>query len=137
MKIKLIDFGYNLKPERKHYNDTGADVYLKESFMLLPHETKVIPCGFGIELPDGYNAHFQTRTSIAKKGVFIQQCAIDAGYRGELHLIVTNLSDKSQYFNAGDRLAYLEVYPIVYAEFVERLGDERGDGAFGSTKKGE
>ena len=62
MKIKLIDFGYNLKPERKHYNDTGADVYLKESFMLLPHETKVIPCGFGIELPNGYNAHFQTRT---------------------------------------------------------------------------
>lgn len=137
MKIKLIDFGYNLKPERKHYNDTGADVYLKESFMLLPHETKVIPCGFGIELPNGYNAHFQTRTSIAKKGVFIQQCAIDAGYRGELHLIVTNLSDKSQYFNAGDRLAYLEVYPIVYADFVERLGDERRDGAFGSTNKGE
>ena len=137
MKIKLIDFGYNLKPERKHYNDTGADVYLKESFMLLPHETKVIPCGFGIELPDGYNAHFQTRTSIAKKGVFIQQCAIDAGYRGELHIIVTNLSDKSQYFNAGDRLAYLEVYPIVYADFVERLGDERGDGAFGRTNRGE
>ena len=137
MKIKLIDFGYSLKPERKHYNDTGADVYLKESFVLLPQETKVIPCGFGIELPNGYNAHFQTRTSIAKRGIFIQQCAIDAGYRGELHLIVTNLSDKSHYFNAGVRLAYLEVYPIVYAEFVERLGDERGDGAFGSTNKGE
>ena len=137
MKIKLIDFGYEKAPERKHYNDTGADVYVKGDHRILCGQTKVIPCGFGIDLPDGYNAHFQTRTSIAKRGLFVQQCAIDAGYKGELHMIVTNLSDEAQNIWDGDRIAYLEVYPIVYAEFVKELGEERGEGAFGSTDKKE
>lgn len=135
MKIKLIDFGYSKTPERKHYNDTGADVYVQSDYIISPGETYIIPCGFGIDLPDGYNAHFQTRTSIAKQGLFIQQCAIDAGYKGELHMIVTNISNKTLKIHNGDRLAYIEVYPIVYADFVTELGDERGDGAFGSTGK--
>lgn len=135
MFIKIINFGYQKLPERKHYNDTGADVYLLHDLVIQPFETIKVPVGFGIELPDGYNAHFQTRTSIAIKGIFVQQCAIDAGYRGELHLIVTNLSNNSIKFNKGDRLAYLEVYPIVYADFVKELGEERKDGAFGSTNE--
>lgn len=135
MKIKLIDFGFSMRPERKHYNDTGADVYLEKNVRIEPHSTVVIPCGFGIDLPDGYNAHFQTRTSIAKKGVFVQQCAIDAGYKGELHMIVTNLSSSPVEFKLGERLCYLEVYPIVYVDYVTSLGDERGDGVFGSTGK--
>lgn len=135
MKIKLIDFGFSMRPERKHYNDTGADIYLEKNVRIEPHSTVVIPCGFGIDLPDGYNAHFQTRTSIAKKGVFVQQCAIDAGYKGELHMIVTNLSSSPVEFKLGERLCYLEVYPIVYVDYVTSLGDERGDGAFGSTGK--
>lgn len=135
MKIKLIDFGFSMRPERKHYNDTGADVYLEKNVRIEPRSTVVIPCGFGIDLPDGYNAHFQTRTSIAKKGVFVQQCAIDAGYKGELHMIVTNLSSSPVEFKLGERLCYLEVYPIVYVDYVTSLGDERGDGAFGSTGK--
>ena len=135
MKIKLIDFGYKDKPVRKHYNDTGADVYLMNDVYIPPQGTVVVPCGFGIELPDGYNAHFQTRTSRAKQGIFVQQCAIDAGYKGEIHMIVSNLNDCEMSFVAGERLAYLEVYPIVYADFVTELGDERGDGAFGSTNK--
>lgn len=137
MKIKVIDFGYERLPERKHYNDTGADVYVNESYTIQPGETKVIPVGFGIELPDGYNAHFQTRTSVAKQGIFVQQCAIDAGYKGEINLIVTNISNNPYTVNKGDRLAYLEVYPIQYVDYVKDLGDERGIGAFGSTNKGE
>ena len=135
MKIKLIDFGYEKAPERKHYNDTGADVYVKGSYRIRCGETIVIPCGFGIDLPNGYNAHFQTRTSIAKRGLFVQQCAIDAGYKGEIHMIVTNISDEAQNIEDGERLAYLEVYPIVYPDFVTEYGDERKDGAFGSTGK--
>lgn len=133
MKIKVIDFGYEKLPERKHYNDTGADVYVLKAFTIQPGETKVIPVGFGINLPDGYNAHFQTRTSVAKQGIFVQQCAIDAGYKGELNLVVTNLSNKPYNVGKGDRLAYLEVYPIQYVDYVKDLGDERGTGAFGST----
>lgn len=137
MKIKLINFGYLKAPERKHYNDTGADVYLVNSIHIEPHETKIVPCGFGIDLPDGYNAHFQTRTSIAKRGLFVQQCAIDAGYKGELHMIIQNFTNLPFDFEAGDRLAYLEVYPIAYCDYVENLGEERKDGAFGSTNKKE
>lgn len=135
MKIKLIDFGYENIPERKHYNDTGADVYLLHDITLEPNSTTVIPCGFGIDLPNGYNAHFQTRTSIAKRGLFVQQCAIDAGYKGEIHMIVQNLTNEKILLSKGDRLAYLEVYPIVYADFVTDYGEERKDGAFGSTGK--
>lgn len=135
MKIKLINFGFSIRPERKHYNDTGSDVYLQENVTIEPHETKVIPCGFGIELPDGLNAYFQTRTSIAKQGLFVQQCAIDAGYRGELHMIVQNLTDKRFEFKTGERLCYIVVHPCVYVNFTTSLGDERGSGAFGSTGK--
>ena len=135
MKIKLIDFGYERMPERKHYNDTGADVYLLNDTVIKAGETVVIPCGFGIDLPNGYNAHFQTRTSMAKEGIFVQQCAIDAGYKGEIHMIVQNLTNNDKFFAEGSRLAYLIVYPIVYPDFVEEYGDERNDGAFGSTGK--
>ena len=135
MKIKLIDYGYEKAPERKHYNDTGADVYVNDDYRILCGKTVVIPCGFGIDLPNGYNAHFQTRTSIAKRGLFVQQCAIDAGYKGELHMIVTNISDEAQNIHKGDRLGYLEVYPIVYPDFVKEYDEERGTGAFGSTGK--
>ena len=135
MKIKLIEFGYEKIPERKHYNDTGADVYLLEDLVIKAHETVVVPCGFGIDLPNGYNAHFQTRTSMAKEGIFVQQCAIDAGYKGEIHMIVQNLTNNDKFFSKGSRLAYLIVYPIVYPDFVEEYGDERNDGAFGSTGK--
>ena len=135
MKIKLIDFGYEKMPERKHYNDTGADVYLLEDLTIKSHETVVVPCGFGIDLPNGYNAHFQTRTSMAKEGIFVQQCAIDAGYKGEIHMIVQNLTNVDKFFSKGSRLGYLIVYPIVYPDFVEEYGDERYDGAFGSTGK--
>ena len=136
MKIKFIRFNEKAKiPERKHYNDTGADIYLMNEVYLPAHETVVIPCGFGIDLPNGFNAHFQTRTSIAKSSIFVQQCAIDAGYKGELHMIVQNMSDKNVTFDAGMRLCYLEVYPVIYVDYVEDLGEERGTGAFGSTGK--
>ena len=134
MKLKFFKMHPEARlPERKHYSDTGADIYMINSGIIEPGETKVIPLGFGIEVANGYNAHIQTRTSIAKRGIFIQQCAIDAGYTGELHMIVTNLSKNTFIWNSGDRLGYIEVFPCVYPEFVEDLGDERGDGAFGST----
>lgn len=136
MKIKFIRFNDNVQlPVRKHYSDTGADIYMLEDGYLRVGETAVVPLGFGIDVPNGYNAHIQTRTSIAKQGVFIQQCAIDAGYKGEIHMIITNIGFKPFSWKAGDRLGYIEVYPCVYPEFVEELGEERGTGAFGSTNK--
>lgn len=134
MKIKFIRFNNKARiPERKHYSDTGADIYMLKDGYISPNETQVIPLGFGVDIPNGYNCHIQTRTSIAKQGIFVQQCAIDAGYKGEIHMIVTNLSDRPFQWKGNDRLGYLEVYPCVYPDFVEELGEERGQGAFGST----
>ena len=138
MKIKFLKFNEFVRiPERKHYSDTGADIYMLADGCVLPHNTVVIPLGFGIDVPNGYNAHIQTRTSIAKQGIFIQQCAIDAGYKGEIHMILVNLSDNVFTWKKGDRLGYIEIYPCVYPEFVENLGEERGQGAFGSTNNGK
>lgn len=136
MKIKFIKFNDNVKiPKRSHYNDTGADIFMLNEFTVPAHSVSVEPLGFGIALPDGYTAFMQTRTSVAKRGLFIQQCSIDAGYRGEIYMIITNLTDNPITVKSGERLAYLVVHPCVYPELVEHLGDERGDGAFGSTNK--
>lgn len=136
MKIKFIRFDEKVEiPTRKHYSDTGADCKMIADGTIFPRETLVIPCGFGVEIPNGYSARMQVRTSIAKKGIMVQGCAIDAGYKGELSYVITNTSSKPFQWLAGDRLCYIEVYPTVYPEFVEDLGKGRLDGAFGSTGK--
>lgn len=136
MKVRFIRFDKKARvPKRNHHSDTGADIIMMKGGSLEAFETKVIPLGFGIEIPNGHSARMQVRTSIAKKGVMIQSCAIDAGYVGEISMILHNLSVKSFTWNKGDRLGYIEVYPTQYPEFIEKLPEGRGSGAFGSTGK--
>lgn len=136
MKIRFIRFNPEVQiPTRKHYSDTGADIMMPCEGFLAPGQTKVVKLGFGIEIPNGHTARMQVRTSIAKKGIMIQGCAIDAGYVGEISMILHNISNEFFDWQKGDRLGYIEVYPVQYPEFVEDLGEERGSGAFGSTGK--
>jgi dUTP pyrophosphatase len=136
MKIRFIKFDKNVEtPVRAHYSDTGADVKMPHCGLVGPHQTTVIPLGFGIEIPNGYSARLQIRTSIATKGIIVQGCAIDAGYTGELHAILHNMSNDTFSWSIGDKLCYIEVYPTVYPEFVENLGKERQTDRFGSTGK--
>ena len=134
MKIKFIRYDKNVKiPQRKHYSDTGADIEMPYDGGVTPGNTVVIKCGFGLEIPNGHTARMQVRTSIAQKGIMIQGCAIDAGYTGELHMIIHNISKEYFGWTKGDRLCYIEVYPVQYPEFVEELGKERNKDCFGST----
>ncbi len=134
MKIKFIRFSEDAKiPMRKHYSDTGADIEMHCGGVIFPYETIVIPLGFGIEIPNGHTARLQVRTSIAQKGIMMQGCAIDAGYVGQIHMILHNISKKPFQWLKGDRLGYIEVYPVQYPEFIEFVGEERGNDAFGST----
>lgn len=135
MKIKIIDFsGGALKlPERAHYNDAGADVFSPKGFFLAPGKAIKLPLGFGVEIPDGFMGSIYPRTSLAAQGITSELCPIDSGYRGEVHAILHNRSDSTVRIDAGDKLAQLVVLPVRMAEFVTELGDERGDGAFGST----
>ena len=111
MKIKLIDFGVpeHQRPYRPHGNDAGADVYLPYDCTLQPGEIAKIPLGFGLEIP------------------------VDSGYRGEIHAIISNVSNQAQSLFKGARIGQLVITPIVIADFVTDLGTERGTGSFGST----
>ena len=134
MKIKLIKYKENYKyPNRAHFDDAGADIYMLTDGKIHPNETLVIPVGFGLDLPNGTMAYMQVRTSLAKQGLIVHQCAIDAGYKGEIHLIIHNLSKKTITWEAGDRLANLIILNVLLPDFVEDLGKSREDGSFGST----
>lgn len=136
MHIRFIRFNKDVEiPVRKYISDTGADIKMVYPGSVGPGKTVVVPLGFGIEVPNGHSARLQVRTSVAKKGLFIQGCAIDAGYVGEISMILHNISDNTYTWEKGDRLGYIEVYPCQYPIFVDDLGNARGDGAFGSTGK--
>lgn len=133
MKIKLINFGYKSKPYRAHENDAGADVYANDKHVVFPHSTTKVPLGFGLELPDGYAAYIFPRSGLASRGIVCELPPIDSGYRGEVHAIVSNLSDEPYQIHEGDRVGQLVIMPIVVAEFIDYDIKERGDGAFAST----
>lgn len=133
MKIKVINYGATHMPMRAHYNDAGADVFATKSVIVYPQETRKIPLGLGLELPDGFAAYVFPRSGLASKGIVCELPPIDSGYRGEIHAIVTNCGDEPYQVNEGDRIGQLVIMPIVIAEFVSETGDERGVGAFAST----
>ena len=135
MKIKIIDFGADKLPVRKHYNDAGADVYCPQTYILNPGETIAVPLGFGVEIPDGFMGLIFVRSGMAQTGFDCKLPPIDSGYRGEIHAVVSNTSTTGKALTKGMRIGQLVILPIVIADFVRELGDERGAGAFGSTGK--
>lgn len=135
MRVKLIDYGYEQAPKRAFYNDAGADVYSTIDVKLSPGETRKIPLGFGLELPDGYMAIMMPRSGHAGEGIISQVAPADSGYKGELHAIVTNTGNtNTASIKKGERIAQMVIVPILVPEFVNgELGEERGNGNFGST----
>ena len=99
-----------------------------------PH-VAMIPLGFGLEVPNGYMATIRPRSSMNAKGIITQIGTIDSGYRGEIKAVFINLNANSVSFKRGDKICQIVVEPVVLAEPVLELGDERGTGGFGSTGK--
>lgn len=147
MKIKLIKFNDNLiTPIRAHYNDAGLDCYALEDIILEKNtvdninattlfDSKTIPLGFGLEIPDGYMATIRPRSSMNAKGIITQIGTIDSGYRGEIKAILINLNDKPFIIHKGDKICQLVIEPVILADLVEELNNDRGEGGFGSTGK--
>lgn len=133
MKIKVIKFDGYKAPDRAHHNDSGADIFAAKTVVIQPHSVYAIPTGVGIELPDGYDAVIHCKSGLSKKGLWAANAPIDAGYRGEVHAIIYNTTDKYQEIKEGQKIGQLVVRPVIYPDFVDSLGEERGDGAFGST----
>lgn len=152
MKIKLIDFGAkgnDLLPVRAHYNDAGLDCFAQEDFLIhcsshkridldgivTEQKTVMVPLGFGLEIPDGYTATIRPRSSMNAKGILTQIGTIDSGYRGEIKAIFINLTNNEYVFKKGDKICQIVIEPVILAEPVLELTNDRGVGGFGSTGK--
>lgn len=135
MKLKVIDYGYTKLPNRAHYNDSGADVFAVEDTVLKPGKVTKVRTGLGVVIPDGYDAIIHCKSGLSSSGILAANAPIDAGYRGEIHAILFNSTDHDIILEQCDKIGQLVIRPVIYADFVEYLGDERGDGGFGSTGK--
>ena len=135
MKIKVIRFNEDVElPNRAHYNDSGADVFSTIDTIIHSGEVVKIPIGFGLELPDGYDAIVNCKSGLSSKGIWSSNAPIDSGYRGEIHAILHNNSEEDFKITKGMKVGQLVVRPIIYADFIESFNEkERGSGAFGST----
>lgn len=135
MKIKVNKFNDYKKPFRAHYNDAGADIHSTQQLVVNPHTTAKIPLGFGLNLPDGFMACVYPRSGLTSKGIISHIPPIDSGYTGEIHAIITNTTDEPYIINKDDRIGQIVILPIILCDFVEDLGNERGDNGFGSSGK--
>ena len=127
-------------PAYAHPGDAGADLVAATDVELAPGERAVVPTGVAIALPDGYAAFVHPRSGLAAKhGLALVNApgTIDAGYRGEIKVIVVNLDPRDTIrLRRGDRVAQLVVQRVENASFVEvdALPDSaRAEGGFGST----
>lgn len=143
MKIKIVNKSPNPLPAYKTQLSAGMDLsaVLVESIILKPLERALVKTGLFIELAAGYEAQVRPRSGMAlKQGISVLNSpgTIDADYRGEIGVILVNLSNESVEIKNGERIAQLVIAKHETAEWiaVDNLEDsERGEGGFGSTGK--
>lgn len=143
MKIKIVNRSHHALPQYATALSAGLDLRanLKEDITLQPMERRLVPTGLSIALPEGYEAQVRPRSGLAlKHGITLLNTpgTIDADYRGEIGVIMVNLSDTPFNIADGDRIAQLVIARYEQAEWeaVEALDStERGDGGFGHTGK--
>jgi len=143
MKVKIVNKSLNELPEYSTEHAAGMDLRanLKDEVILEPFERMLIPTGLFIELPIGYEAQVRPRSGLAlKRGITVLNSpgTIDADYRGEIKVILINLSSEKFVIQHGERIAQMVVaaHETVNWERVEILEDTtRGEGGFGHTGK--
>ena len=128
-------------PQYQTAQSAGMDLTacIEDPIELQPHQRVVVPTGFAIALPDGYEAQIRTRSGLAlKHGIVVANGVgtIDADYRGEVGVIVLNTSDTSFTIEPNMRIAQMVIaayQPVQWQEVAVLEETERGDGGFGST----
>ncbi|RSL16761.1 dUTP pyrophosphatase [Edaphobacter aggregans] len=118
------------------FGDLAADLYAAEGVTLAPAATIGVSTGIALEFPSTHGALVEDRSGLAIRGLTTLAGVIDPGYRGEIKVVVTNLSPVSVEIKAGDRVAQLRIVQRIEAEFEEvaELAEApRGAGGFGST----
>lgn len=143
MKVKIVNLSKHPLPEYKTKASAGMDIRanLNEKIVLNPLERKLIPTGLYMELPEGYEAQIRPRSGLALNeglGLLNSPGTIDADYRGELGIIVVNLSNNVIEIEDGERICQMVINKIEQAQWVEVEDleeSERGEGGFGHTGK--
>ncbi len=143
IQVKIINRSGNPLPEYATAEAAGMDLRanLETAVTLQPMERTLIPTGLFMELPSGFEAQIRPRSGLAiKQGLTLLNTpgTIDADYRGEIKIIMINLSTEPQTIRHADRIAQMVIAPFVQATLTEvgELTDtERGTGGFGHTGK--
>ena len=137
IKVKL---GEGAKvPEYAHPGDSGFDIYLTEGFVLGKFKTRAMKTGLYMEIPEGYEVQIRPRSGVSIKTPFRianSPGTIDSTYRGEIKIIVQNVSAKTVYLPKGTKIAQGIIVPVYKAQFevVDNLSTtDRGENGFGST----
>ena len=141
MIVKIINKSKNELPKYETLFSAGMDLRanLEESIVLKPSQRLVVKTGLFISLQQGYEAQIRPRSGLAlKKGITVLNSpgTIDADYRGEIGVVLINLSDSDFEINTGDRIAQMIIakHETIEWEAVDKLDDSvRGDKGFGST----
>ena len=141
LEVKIVNRSNNPLPGYATADAAGMDIhaFIDEAIVLQPFERKLIPTGLYIELPKGYEAQLRARSGNAlKKGLILPNApaTIDADYRGEIGVILANISQEAQTILPGDRIAQMVIakHEQVQWEMVDNLKNtHRGEGGFGST----
>ena len=141
VKVYIVNMSSNPLPAYATAGSAGMDLRanLLEPLILQPFERNLIPTGLFIELPNGYEAQIRPRSGMAlKQGITCLNSpgTVDSDYRGELKIILINLSNTEQVINHGDRIDQMIIAKTERAELmlVQQLNEsQRGDGGFGHT----
>lgn len=143
MNIKIINKSEHALPQYETAHAAGMDMraFVESEITIKPLQRVLVPTGLHIELPVGYEAQIRPRSGLAyKHGISIVNSpgTIDADYRGEIKVLLVNLSDTDFVVNNGDRIAQMVIakHETIAWEAVESLSDTaRGAGGYGHTGK--
>lgn len=142
MELKILTLNpAAIIPNYAHPGDAGLDLFAIEDTKILPNETRLIKTGIAIALPPGYEAQIRPRSGLAVKHsitVLNSPGTVDAGYRGEIGVILINHGKKAFSVVPGMKIAQMVICSVIQAKVkvVEELNaTTRGSGGFGSTGK--
>lgn len=143
IQIKIINQSNNPLPEYATLGSSGMDIRanLEEPMVLEPSARALVPTGLFVEIPLGYEIQIRPRSGLAiKQGITCLNTpgTIDADYRGEIKVILINLSSEPQTLQPGDRIAQMVLQKVEQIQWVpatELAASDRGVGGFGSTGK--
>jgi len=124
-------------PVKAHRGDLGYDIFSDENSMVTPGETRLISTGISVMASNGkYGFIIKDRSSMAMKGLFSHAGVIDAGYTGEIKVLLHNSTDTTYQVRKFDKIAQMIPTPVIGFEVKDveqHVNTTRGDGGFGST----